>query len=188
MTAVIGLAPQRARGTSTAALVEQFCALLPDQGPLGLVGGAGVIPVAHGLAGRAGLLIVTNVVDLTIALPAIGGPTVVLLPGSLSAARTTYGPLSGAALAGLNMDVVAVVADGWHPGYGVTLTDPDGVGAARAVIAAGRRTAVLVPAHAIGRRAPGGRCLGLDRVDLLVAPTALLDQPARPQRMRRDAS
>lgn len=182
--ALVGLSAAASSGADGP--LQRFCDLLPAHGPLGLVGGPAVVPVAHRLARRPGLLIVTSSVDVVAAIPAVQGARVLLLPGRLSGRRTTYGPMAGDALALLNLDVVAIVADGVHPPHGVTLDEPDDVQVARALLARGRRAAVLALPHAIGVRAPGGTCTELDRVELLVTTPGLFSQPTH--EMRREVS
>lgn len=166
--------------------VQRFCDLLPAHGPLGLVGSDAVVPVAHRLVRRPDLLIVTSSVDVVAAIPAEQGARVLLLPGRLSGRRTTHGPMASDALALLNLDVVAIVADGVHPAHGVTLEDPGDVQVGRALLARGRRAAVLALPHTIGVRASGGTCTELDRVDLLVTTPGLLNESTR--EMRREVS
>lgn len=187
--AVIGLpSAVRTGARSTTGLVDRLCQLLPDSGPLGLVGGPQVMSVAHGLRSRTGLLIVTNAVEVVAGMPARGGPTPLLLPGELGPTGTTRGPLVAEALGALNLDVVVVVADGLHPASGLSARDADEAAVVRAMVAASRRTAVLVPEAAVGRWTGGAECLDLDRVDLLVCPRSVLTGYIATHRIRKDAS
>jgi DeoR/GlpR family transcriptional regulator of sugar metabolism len=149
-------------------------ALVRPRTTIGLVGGPVVLGVARGLAAVDDVTVVTACVA---AFDELGherkpGRTVVLTGGVRTRSGNLVGPLSTAALAGTELDLVIVGPDGVDPGAGLTAVDPLEAQTARCFVESARRVVVLAD-RTVWQQVRLSSFAPLGRADVLVTSAPL---------------
>jgi DeoR family transcriptional regulator of aga operon len=121
---------------------------------VGLTGGTTTTEVARALLDRARLTIVTNALNIASEL-AVRPNIKLVVTGGVARAESyeLVGPLAEATLAGLNIDVVVIGADGIDVDAGLTTHHEVEAHANRALIERARRVIVVADSSKIGRAA-----------------------------------
>jgi DeoR/GlpR family transcriptional regulator of sugar metabolism len=132
---------------AAAATVGDGETILLDGGPVSRL-------VAGRLAGRRGLTVVTNSLEVLDALGGSGGgPRVVLTGGEVVGRGLLLGPVTAATLEGLRADKAFLSVDGLSAGFGASSDDERVADACRRSAAAARETVVLADHSLIGLEA-----------------------------------
>lgn len=149
-------------------LIGQAAArLIADNSSLFINLGTTTEEVARALAGRAGLLVVTNNMNVATELARSASINVVVAGGSLRADRGIVGHLAVQLIEQFNVDVAVI---------GTSAIDPDGtlrdydireVEVSRAIIENAHRVVLVADSSKFTRRAPV-RIASLDEIDVLV--------------------
>jgi DeoR family transcriptional regulator, aga operon transcriptional repressor len=148
--------PLRYRGLQHAAekrrIAAAAAALAPDGLAVGLTGGTTTTEVARVLAERESLTVVTNAINIASDL-AIRPNIKLVVTGGVARPESyeLVGPQAEATLAGINLDVVFVGADGVDARTGVTTHQEIEAHTNRALIDRARRVVVVADRTKIGR-------------------------------------
>jgi DeoR family transcriptional regulator of aga operon len=123
-----------------------------DGATVGLTGGTTTTEVAHALADRAGLTVVTNAVNLASEL-AVRSNLKLVVPGGVARPESyeLVGPLAEANLAGLNLDLVFVGVDGISVEAGCTTHHEVEAHTNHALIERARRVVVVADSSKLGQ-------------------------------------
>lgn len=149
-------------------IAEVGLRFLADARVIGLTGGTTIWQFAQQLAGRPGLTVVTNALNIASSLVEKGGIRVFAAGGEVrSSSQETVGPSAELFLADYNIDVSFVGVDGVDARAGCTNYDPEGARVNAAMSRRSRATVVLADATKIGRTALASVC-SLERVDVLI--------------------
>jgi DeoR family transcriptional regulator of aga operon len=135
---------------------------------VGMTGGTTTTEVARRLAGRAGLTVVTNALNIASELAL--RPELKLIVTGGTARSESYelvGPLAESTLGGLNLDLVVVGVDGISVDAGLTTYQEVEAATNRAMIGRARRVIVVADGSKVGRLALARIC-GVDAVDELI--------------------
>src|SRR3954452_8468496 len=124
-----------------------------DVSSIGLNGGSTTTEVARALAGRAGLRVVTNALNIASELAVRANIELVVCGGS---ARTEsyelVGPLADLVLANVNLDIAVIGVDGVSPSAGFTTHHEVEAHTNRALVAAAERVIVVADSSKLGKR------------------------------------
>lgn len=159
-------APAKARIAARAA------ALIREGETLFLDSGSTVLALAHLLAGRADLTVVTNSLPVIVAL-AGRGPRLIVLGGELRPlSQALVGPLTGPVAERLFVDRAFLGTFGLSLDAGLTTSDPAEAYTKELILSRAREAVLLADASKLGTRsfAHAGR---LDQLDLLVTDAPL---------------
>ena len=156
------------------AIGQAAARLIADNSSLFINLGTTTEEVARALAGRAGLLVVTNNINVATELARSASISVVVAGGVLRADRGVVGHLAVQLIAQFNVDVAVI---------GTSAIDPDGtlldydireVEVSRAIIENAHRVILVADSSKFARRAPV-RIASLDEIDVLVTDHLPLD-------------
>ena len=148
----------------------------PDVVSVGLNGGSTTTEVARALAGRRGLRVVTNAVNIAAELAVRADIDLVVSGGrARSESYELVGPVAEATLADVNLDVAVLGVDGISTNRGITTHDDLEARVNRALLAGAERVIVVADATKVGRRAFAG-IARLDEVHDLVTDAGA-DEP-----------
>src|SRR3954451_442612 len=135
-------------------LARAAAALVPDDvSSIGLNGGSTTTEVARALAGRAGLRVVTNALNIASELAVRANIELVVCGGS---ARTEsyelVGPLADLVLANVNLNIAVIGVDGVSPSAGFTTHHEVEAHTNRALVGAAERVIVVADSSKLGKR------------------------------------
>ena len=149
-------------------IARAAAATVPDGGAVGLTGGTTTTEVARALVDRARLTVVTNALNIASEL-AVRPNLKLVVTGGVARAESyeLVGPLAEASLAGLNLDVVFIGADGVSVDAGLTTHHEVEAHTNRMLVACARRVVVVADSSKIGKVA-FAQIVELDRVDELI--------------------
>ncbi|HET9137797.1 DeoR/GlpR family DNA-binding transcription regulator [Actinophytocola sp.] len=150
--------PMRYRGgqhqEAKRAIAAATAALIPaGVTAVGLNGGTTTTEVARALAGRPGLRVVTNALNIASELAVRSNIELVVCGGS--ARRESYelvGPLAELTLANINIEVAVIGVDGVSASAGLTTHHEVEAQTNRALVTAAARVVVVADSSKIGRR------------------------------------
>ena len=146
-----------------------------EAGSVGLTGGTTTTEVARCLSDRPRLTVVTNALNIAAELVVRPNIKLVVIGGvARSESYELVGPLAEATLAGLNIDVAVIGADGVHVDAGLTTHHEVEAQTNRALIERARRVIVVADASKVGEAAFARICL-LSAVHELVTDVRLSD-------------
>ncbi len=144
-----------------------------DASSVGLTGGTTTTEVARCLSDRPRLTVVTNALNIAAELVVRPNIKLVVIGGvARSESYELVGPLAEATLAGLNIDVAVIGADGVHVDAGLTTHHEVEAQTNRALIERARRVIVVADASKIGQAAFARIC-PLGAVDELVTDAGI---------------
>ena len=166
------------RDVDKLAIAEAVVAALPaGRLVIGLTGGTTTTAVAHLLAAREGLTVVTNAINIAADL-ALGSSARVFLTGGFMRSRSyeVVGPSAVQALSGLTLHSALVGVDGISAAAGLTTFDEVEAATNQAMIRRAKRVVVVADGSKVGRELVA-RMAPVDAVDELVT-TAPVDPEA----------
>src|SRR4051794_19790292 len=150
--------PMRYRGgqqhDAKRAIARAAADLVPDDvSSVGLNGGTTTTEVARALAGRSGLRVVTNALNIASELAVRSNIELVVCGGSARAeSYELVGPLAELTLAHLNLDLAFIGVDGISPTAGLTTHHEVEAQTNRALVRTAARAAVVADSSKLGRR------------------------------------
>jgi DeoR/GlpR family transcriptional regulator of sugar metabolism len=151
---------------------------VPDGATVLITGGTTTEAMLPHLAGREGLTVLTNGLNIALGLSRCPGISTVVLGGVLRHGELSLlGPLTEQALAEFHVDVAYCSAFGIHPSAGLTGADVREAGTDRRLLQGAEHLVVLADASKIGRRGPV-RLAGTTRIDRLIT-----DDTAPPEQL-----
>ncbi|MCV7279540.1 DeoR/GlpR transcriptional regulator [Mycolicibacterium flavescens] len=155
------------RSAQKTAIARRALELVPDGGSLLLDAGSTTLRLAELLPADRGLVVYTNALPLATVLLQRGVAVVTLGGRVRPETGAAVGPLTVAALSGLNLDVAFLGTNALSFERGLTTPDADEAHVKRAMLAAARQRVFLVDASKFGRESLA-RHADLDEVDVLV--------------------
>ena len=135
--------------------IAKYAVGLPgkDVSSVGLNGGSTTTEVARALAGRTGLRVVTNALNIAAELAVRTNIELVVCGGSArSESYELVGPLAELTLAHLNLDLAFIGVDGISPTAGLTTHHEVEAQTNRALVRTAARAAVVADSSKLGRR------------------------------------
>lgn len=150
--------PMRYRGgqhyDAKRAIAQRAVQLMPtDATSVGLNGGSTTTEVGRVLAGKQGLRVVTNALNIASELAVRTNIELVVCGGSArSESYELVGPLAELTLANLNLDVAIIGVDGMSVGAGLTTHHEVEANTNKALIRAAAHVIVVADSSKIGRR------------------------------------
>src|SRR4051794_38919235 len=172
--------PMRYRGgqqhEAKRAIARAAAALVPDDvSSVGLNGGTTTTEVARALAGRSGLRVVTNALNIASELAVRSNIELVVCGGSArSESYELVGPLAELTLNNINLDVAVIGVDGVSATAGLTTHHEVEAQTNRCLVRAAARVVVVADSTKIGRRG-FARISELGAVSELVTDSAATD-------------
>jgi DeoR family transcriptional regulator of aga operon len=137
-----------------ARIARAAAALIGDAASVGLTGGTTTTEVARELSDRPRLTVVTNALNIASDLVVRPNIKLVVIGGvARSESYELVGPLAEATLAGLNLDVAVIGADGVDVAAGLTTHHEVEAQTNRALIERARRVIVVADSSKIGQAA-----------------------------------
>lgn len=155
------------RAAQKEAIARRALSLVPDGGSLLLDAGSTTLRLAEILPADRDLVVYTNALPLTSVLLQRGVAVVSLGGRVRPETGAAVGPLTVAALAGVNLDVAFLGTNALSFDRGLTTPDTDEAHVKHAMLAAARQRVFLVDATKFGRESLA-RHADLDDVDVLV--------------------
>jgi DeoR/GlpR family transcriptional regulator of sugar metabolism len=153
-------------------------AQVPEGATVLITGGTTTEAMLPALAGRHGLTVLTNGLNIALTLSRCPDISVVVLGGVLRHGELSLlGPLTEQALAEFHVDLAYCSAFGIHPTAGLTGADVREAGTDRRLLQGAERLVVLADSSKIGRRGPV-RLAGVEGVDCLFT-----DRAAAPEQL-----
>lgn len=150
--------PMRYRGgqhyDAKRAIAHKVSELLPaDVSSIGLNGGSTTTEVARALAGRPGLRVVTNALNIASELAVRSNIELVVCGGSARAeSYELVGPLAELVLSNINLDLAIIGVDGITPTAGLTTHHEVEANTNRALVRAAERVIVVADSSKLGKR------------------------------------
>lgn len=177
-TGVVYELPMRYRGgqrQDAKRAIAQCAARLLPPGPMAIAinGGSTTTEVARALAGRAGLRVVTNALNIAADLAVRSNIDLVVCGGS--ARRQSYelvGPLAEMTLAHLNVQVAFIGVDGLSAAAGLTTHSELEAHTDRALLRAASRVVVVADSSKLGQRSFARICELRDVSEVVTDPDA----------------
>ncbi len=124
-----------------------------DVGSVGLNGGTTTTEVARALAGRSGLRVVTNALNIASELAVRSNIELVVCGGSArSESYELVGPLAELTLSNVNLEVAIIGVDGITPQAGLTTHHEVEAHTNRALLRSAERVFVVADSSKLGRR------------------------------------
>lgn len=168
--AALRLAEKRRIGRAAAGLVE-------DGAVVGMTGGTTALELARALAGRRGITVVTNAVNIANELVGHAGLRLVVIGGIVRHSYELVGPAAEAMLANYHLDIAFIGVDGLTPQEGCTTYDEMEAQTDLAFLRRSRRNVVIADSSKIGR-------VTFARISLLSGVTDLVtDAGAAPEQL-----
>jgi DeoR family transcriptional regulator, aga operon transcriptional repressor len=151
---------------------QQAAAQVTDHLTIGFTGGTTTTEVARALAGRPGLTVVTNALNIASEL-AVRVNLKIVVPGGVARPESyeLVGPIAEAGLEDLNLDLAFVGVDGISATAGCTTHHEVEAYTNRALISRARRVVVVADSSKLGRVAFARICSVAD-VDELITDTS----------------
>jgi DeoR family transcriptional regulator of aga operon len=141
---------------------------VPERGVVGITGGTTTTEAARELAGRSGLTVVTNALNIAAELAVRPALSVVVTGGAArSASFELVGPIAEQTLAGYHLDVALVGVDGVDAVAGCTTHDDVEARTNAMLLRRARRVIVLADSSKLGRVAFATICQ-LSEVETLI--------------------
>ncbi len=168
----IGYADRRALGAEAKAAIGRATAgLVPDRASVFLNIGTTTEAVAHALRAHAGLMVVTNNLNVATTL-AETEAEVVVTGGTLRRADGgLIGPIAAAAVARFKVDIAVIGCSALDASGDLLDFDPGEVEVAQAILRQARRRILVADGGKLGRQAPV-RIASLEQVDVWVTDVA----------------
>lgn len=164
-------------------IAREAASRVGDGASVGLTGGTTTTEVARALAERHQLTVVTNALNIASEL-AVRPNLKLVVTGGVARDKSyeLVGPLAEQSLAGLNLDVVFIGADGVDPSAGLTTHHAMEAHTDRALIERAQRVIAVADSSKVGRVAFARIC-ELERVDEMITDgggdPGLLEELAR---------
>jgi DeoR family transcriptional regulator of aga operon len=158
-----GKQPEQKRRIGAAA-----AALIPDHVVVGISGGTTTTEAARALAGRSGLTVVTNALNIATELTLRPNITMVVTGGVARAASfELVGSIAEQTIQGYNLDFLLLGVDGIEAKVGCTTHDSTEALTNEAMVRRARKVIVLADSSKIGRVTFAGIC-GIEDVEVLI--------------------
>lgn len=158
--------------------------LVTDSSVIGMTGGSTALELARALAGRRGITVVTNALDIASELAGSagqggqGGLRLVVIGGIVRTSLELVGPAAEAMLGNYHLDIAFIGVDGLSPEEGCTTYDEMEAQTDRAFMGRADRCVVIADRSKIGR-------VTFARISPLSGVTDLVtDRDADPERVR----
>lgn len=125
--------------------------LVPDGSVVGMTGGSTTLEVARALAGRRGITIVTNAINVAAELADHTGERMIVIGGIVRPSLELVGPAADAMLSNYHLDVAVIGVDGLTAEEGCTTYDEMEAQTDRAFLARSQHRIVVADSSKIGK-------------------------------------
>ncbi len=132
-------------------IAQAAAALVGDGAVVGLTGGSTSLELARALAGRRGLTVVTNAINVALELTGLAGIRLVVIGGIVRHTYELVGPAAQAMLANYHFDLTFVGVDGLTPEEGCTTYDEMEAQTDRFFLERAQRRVVITDSSKLGR-------------------------------------
>lgn len=149
--------------------------LVPDGAVVGMTGGSTTLEVARALAGRRGITIVTNAINVAAELAEHSTVRLIVIGGIIRHSLELVGPAAEAMLSNYHLDVAFIGVDGLTAEEGCTTYDEMEAQTDRAFLHRSRRRIVVSDSSKIGK-VTFARITHLSGIDEIVTDCDVDDQ------------
>lgn len=125
--------------------------LVPDGAVVGMTGGSTTLEVARALAGRRGVTIVTNAINVAAELADHHGGRMIVVGGIIRPSQELVGPAAEAMLSNYHLDMAFIGVDGLTAEEGCTTYDEMEAQTDRAFLNRSQRAIVVADSSKVGK-------------------------------------
>lgn len=146
--------------------------LIPEGAVVGMTGGSTARELARAVAGRRGITVVTNALDIAVELAGHSGIRLVVIGGIVRHSLELVGPAAESMLSGYHLDVTFIGVDGLTVEEGCTTYDEMEAQTDLAFLRRARRSVVIADSSKVGK-VTFARISPLSAVDCVVTDTGV---------------